>query len=70
MIDSFYPVVDSISTLGNTRTLTVLYMRADSSGYFSGIRNPESDTVVKTMEYILKKEDGSYKLYEIRQVAQ
>ncbi len=70
LIDSFYPVVDSISTLGNTRTLTVLYMRADSSGYFSGIRNPESDTVVKTMEYILKKEDGSYKLYEIRQVAQ
>ena len=62
---SYTPLVEEITTSGNTRILKVAYMQGSTSAA-DVVLDPNAQTVVKTMEYILLKNGGNYYIYAVR----
>jgi hypothetical protein len=62
---SYIPKIVEIQRSGNTKTLKIAYMQVDTS-LFSVVNDPDSQIVVKYMDYVLIKESGQYYLYSIR----
>lgn len=63
---AFYPKVTKVAREGSNRVLTVAYMSPGLIEHYTGKRDPEHDTVVKHMEYVMAREEGQWLLVEVR----
>lgn len=62
---SYTPIVEEITTSGNTKILRVAYaQRSGSSGDI--ITNPDSQVIAKYMEYVMIKDANGYYIYAVR----
>lgn len=66
LINLYEPNIISMKTSGGTRVLTVQYLSAADSDVYAG--SAATQTVVKTMEYVLVREDGEYRLSAVRRL--
>ena len=64
--NSYTPVVEKITTSGNTKILLVAYMQQSSTSA-DMILNPDQMFVAKYREYVMIRNSGEYYLYSIRE---
>lgn len=61
-----YPIVVAMTREGDNLVLSVAYMSPGTDTFFTGIRNPERDRLIKYMEYVMVSEDGEWQLHTVR----
>jgi hypothetical protein len=64
--NSYTPVIEKITTSGNTKILLVAYMQQSSTSA-DMILNPDQMYVAKYREYVMIRNSGEYYLYSIRE---
>ncbi len=62
---SYTPLVEEITTSGNTRILRVAYMEGSTSAA-DVVLNPDAQKVAKTMEYVMLRQGRDYYIYAVR----
>ncbi|MEA5051228.1 MAG: hypothetical protein VB021_07110 [Oscillospiraceae bacterium] len=63
---SYTPKIQSITTSGNTKVLTVAYMQNQGSAAETVASGSDVQSAVKTMEYVMLRDSSGYYLYAIR----
>lgn len=63
-VGAYYPVIEDITTSGNSKTLLVAYSYLSTSDLLAGTGQGQ---VGKYMEYVLIKEGGDYYIYSVRE---
>lgn len=63
---SFYPHIVAVTRDGSSRILSVAYMSPSAQNVYTGQRDPETDTIVKYMEYVMTMQSGGWRLSEVR----
>ena len=66
LVGTFYPQVVAITREGSYKVLSVAYMSPGLQDYYTGVRDPENDKIVKYMEYVMVREGGKWLLHEVR----